>query len=305
MLSYVWYLHIPAAGFKGGIGRFGGARDERLSLGWGSGRNSGSIKQKKSEVGSNHFGPSRDQFFGSGLISPDLAVSSAFAGGEWASVCRGRIFMAFSRSLSAHRYRRSSTFGRRLGAVVAFAIGGVIACASGILLFDPEAPSALALATQNVPPVAPVVVAAAPPVEKTQPVEKTLPVEKVAVPAVPEPLVTPTVVKVERIKPAVVNAAVETPAATESRPRQTAARAVEPTPADPSPGPRTAPVALQQSATEQTAEAPAVAPAPVVAPPPAKPRKTARAQSNRHYESSYRSRDHYRRQQSFFPFFFR
>ena len=35
MLSYVWYLHIPAAGFKGGIGRFGGARDERLPLGMG------------------------------------------------------------------------------------------------------------------------------------------------------------------------------------------------------------------------------------------------------------------------------
>ena len=92
--------------------------------------------------------------------------------------------MAFSRSLSAHKYRRSSTFGRRLGAVVAFAIGGVIACASGILLFDPEAPSALALATQSpgTPPAAPVVIAAAPPAEKALPVEKAQPVEKICCP---------------------------------------------------------------------------------------------------------------------------
>ena len=122
-----------------------------------------------------------------------------------------------------------------------------------------------------------------------------------AVPAAPEPLVTPTVVKVERIKPAVATAATETPAATETRPsetrgRQTAARAVEPaTPADVSSPTRTAPVALQQDAVPpaaaQTTEAPAATPAPVVTPPPAKPRKTARTQS-RHYESSYRSRDY-------------
>jgi 5'-nucleotidase len=54
--------------------------------------------------------------------------------------------------------------GRKIGAVVAFVIGGAVAGASGIMLFSPETPGAFALAPVSVTnqPVLPAVVAVAP-----------------------------------------------------------------------------------------------------------------------------------------------
>jgi hypothetical protein len=58
--------------------------------------------------------------------------------------------------------RPSWSLGRKIGAVVAFVIGGAVAGASGIMLFSPETPGAFALAPSKNEPVVPTVVAAAP-----------------------------------------------------------------------------------------------------------------------------------------------
>lgn len=77
------------------------------------------------------------------------------------------VVMSFSRD-TRHRYATSSpNFGRKLGTVLAFAAGGLIACASGFALLDPEVPSARALApataqSSSGEKVAPVVITATP-----------------------------------------------------------------------------------------------------------------------------------------------
>ena len=60
--------------------------------------------------------------------------------------------------------KRSWSLGRKLGAVLAFVVGGAVAGASGIMLFAPETPGAFALAPPPPAnePVIPTVVAVAP-----------------------------------------------------------------------------------------------------------------------------------------------
>jgi hypothetical protein len=86
---------------------------------------------------------------------------------------------------SQRKYATSSpNLGRKLGTVLAFAAGGLIACASGFALLDPELPSARALAvapaqSSSGETAAPVVITATP----------ATPVVPVAAPAV-EPKIT-------------------------------------------------------------------------------------------------------------------
>lgn len=113
--------------------------------------------------------------------------------------------MSFSRG-TRHRYTTSPpNFGRKVGTVLAFAAGGLIACASGFALLDPEVPSARALAPATVQSssgdkAAPVVITATP----------ATPAGPVVAPAV-EPKVTTAAPATETKSKA--NPAVETKAA--------------------------------------------------------------------------------------------
>ena len=126
--------------------------------------------------------------------------------------------MSFSRG-TGYKYGASSpNFGRKVGTVLAFAAGGLIACASGFALLDPELPSAraLAVATQSssgekaAPAVVTVAPAAEPAVPKQEPAvetKKPVPEAKEPVPETKQPIAETKLTTADPVKACPPNAA--------------------------------------------------------------------------------------------------
>ncbi len=105
------------------------------------------------------------------------------------------VIMNFSRGTQRRYATPSPNFSRKLGTVLAFGAGGLIACASGFALLDPELPSAraLSLAAQSSSEIA-------------------APVVITATPAIPAAVAKAPVVEPKVAEPAVETKAIETPA---------------------------------------------------------------------------------------------